>query len=163
MNPYSLDRLLGDDPIRDAARFGRNADKGTVMKGRLDALVQQRSRMLRDQNTHPLGTNPMRFYSDIAAMNQGIAALGQKVANPKAPIRFEQSRGRVSEMNATQAANNGQRIAQARAGAQQAAHQGAELEMLNDQNDAYNAGEITGDEHNMLRRRDALTSLYSRR
>lgn len=110
-----------------------------VLKHRLQSLVDLKSDKLRNQNTHPLGTNPMSFYEDMAAINQGIPALSAMVAG-KTPTFA--SGPRVSTVNPQQAAWNGERIATAQAGARRDAAQARDLEIGNTENQLSIANEM---------------------
>lgn len=168
MNRYSLQNLLGPAKMADDPRFGgAGTDPAAVAGSRLQGLMRQKDRMLASQSKSPLGENAPRFYDDMAAINQGIAALGQRAANPKRPLQFAPDRGRVSTMNPVQAGYNAERLAGARVGAQRDVAQARELEIGNAENalsvEQEMADPAFGNMNATRGRTAALARQYSRR
>lgn len=137
---FALERMLNDDPqITDNPTFGGGGTSpGAVLKNRLQGLVRQRGQVQRRSqflNTSPLGETSPQDAQSMVDLSQSIAALGQKVANPKKGVQFAPE-PRVSTMqNATQAGWNMDRARSAVAGTRAAGAAAADLEMGNVENE----------------------------
>lgn len=169
MNRYSLERMLNTEPF--GATRGQSPNQ--ILTDRLQGLQRQKTRMLGSQSQSPLGENAPGFYDNMAAINQAIPALGQKLANPKKAIQFAPDRGRVSAMNQLQAGYNADRIADARGDAAMAGAQARDLEIGNTENELSVAqdmadpsfGDVGGAQARYSAgagRRSALARMYGR-
>jgi hypothetical protein len=164
---YEMENFLDPTPnITELPQFGgTGTDPKSVLSGRLQGLVRQRSDIQRRSamnNTSPLGETSPQDAQDMVDLSQSIAALGQKAANPNKGIQFAPE-PRISTMpNQAQAGYGMDRARGAAAGRLNTATQARDLEIGNTENELAYAQTLEP-EQPIARptRRTALVRQYS--